>query len=58
MKIDNLNLSFNISNNQLTLRKIETNFNSVKLKSPLIKIEKKKDIFFVDGNVANEETKF
>ena len=47
VKIENLNLSFNISNNQLTLRKIETNFNSIKLKSPLIKIEKKKDIFFV-----------
>ena len=58
VKIDNLNLSFNISNNQLTLRKIETNFNSIKLKSPLIKIEKKKDIFFVDGNVANEEQNF
>ena len=57
-KIDNLNLSFNISNNQLTLRKIETNFNSIKLKSPLIKIEKKKDIFFVVGNVANEEQNF
>ena len=58
VKIDNLKLSFNISNNQLTLRKIETNFNSVKLKSPLIKIEKKKDIFFVVGNVANEEQNF
>ncbi|MDC0972021.1 hypothetical protein OAR45_02325 [Candidatus Pelagibacter sp.] len=58
VKIDNLNLSFDISNNQLTLRKIETNFNSIKLKSPLIKIEKKKDIFFVDGNVANEEQNF
>jgi hypothetical protein len=58
LKIDNLNLSFNISNNQLTLKKIETNFNGVKLKSPLIKIEKKKDIFFVEGNVANEEQNF
>ena len=58
VKIDNLNLSFNISNNQLTLRKIETNFNSVKLKSPLIKIEKKKDIFFIDGNITNEEQNF
>ena len=58
VKIDNLNLSFNISKNQLTLRKIETNFNSLKLKSPLIKIEKKKDIFFVDGKVANEEQNF
>ena len=33
VKIDNLNLSFNISNNQLTLKKIETNLNSIKLKS-------------------------
>ena len=58
VKIDDLNLSFNIKNNQVTLSKIETNFNSIKLKSPLIKIEKKKDIFFVDGNVTNEEQNF
>ncbi|MDA7838556.1 hypothetical protein N9A15_05130 [Candidatus Pelagibacter sp.] len=58
VKIDDLNLSFNIKNNQVTLSKIETNFNSIKLKSSLIKIEKKKDIFFVDGNVTNEEQNF
>ncbi len=58
LEIDDLNLLFNISNNQLTLKKIETNLNSIKLKSPLIKIEKKKDIFFVDGEVANEEQNF
>ena len=58
VKIDDLNLSFNIKNNQVTLSKIETNFNSIRLKSPLIKIEKKKDIFFVDGNVTNEEQNF
>ena len=58
VEIDNLNLLFNISNNQLTLKKIETNLNSIKLKSPLIKIEKKKDIFFVDGEVANKEQNF
>jgi hypothetical protein len=58
VEIDNLNLSFNISNNQLTLRKIETNLNSIKLKSPLIKIEKKKDIFFIDGKVVNDEKNF
>jgi len=57
-KIDNLNLSFNIKNNQLTLSKIETNLNSVKLKSPLIKIEKKIDIFFVDGKVINDQQNF
>ena len=58
VEIDDLNLLFNISNNQLTLKKIETNLNSIKLKSPLIKIEKKKDIFFVDGEVANKAQNF
>ena len=58
VEIDDLNLSFNISNNQLTLKKIETNLNSIKLKSPLISIEKKKDIFFVDGEVANKAQNF
>ena len=58
VEIDDLNFLFNISNNQLTLKKIETNLNSIKLKSPLIKIEKKKDIFFVDGEVANKEQNF
>ena len=58
VEIDDLNLLFNISNNQLTLKKIETNLNSIKLKSPLIKIEKKKDIFFVEGEAANEEQNF
>ena len=56
--INNLNLSFNINNKQLTLRKIETNLNSVKLKSPLIKIEKKKDIFFIDGKMVNDDQNF
>jgi len=58
VEIDDLNLLFNISNNQLTLKMIETNLNSIKLKSPLIKIEKKKDILFVDGEVANKEQNF
>ena len=57
-KIDNLNLSFNISNNQLTLSKIETDLNSIKLKSPLIKIEEKKNIFFINGKVINDQQNF
>ena len=58
MKIENLNLSFNINNNQLTLSKIETNLNSIKLKSPLIKIEEKKNIFFINGKVINDQQNF
>ena len=57
-KIDNLNLSFNISENQLTLSKIETDLNSIKLKSPLIKIEEKKNIFFINGKVINDQQNF
>ena len=58
MKIDNLNLSFNINSNQLTLSKIETNLNSVKLKSPLIKIEEKKNIFFINGKAISDKQNF
>ena len=58
VEIDNLNLSFNISNNQLTLSKIETDLNSIKLKSPLIKIEEKKNIFFINGKVINDQQNF
>ena len=58
VEIDNLNLSFNISNNQLTLSKIETDLNSIKLKLPLIKIEEKKNIFFINGKVINDQKNF
>jgi len=58
VEIENLNLSFDISKNQLTLRKIETELNSIKLKSPLIKIEEKKNIFFIDGKVINDQQNF
>ena len=58
VEIDNLNLSFNISNNQLTLSKIETDLNSIKLKLPLIKIEEKKNIFFINGKVINDQQNF
>ena len=58
VEIENLNLSFDISKNQLTLRKVETELNNIKLKSSLIKIEEKKNIFFVDGKVINDQQNF
>jgi hypothetical protein len=58
VEIENLNFLFDISKNQLTLRKIETDLNSIKLKSPLIKIEEKKNIFFIDGKVINDQQNF
>jgi hypothetical protein len=57
-EIENLNLLFDISKNQLTLRKIETKFNSIKLKSPSIKIEEKKNLFFFKGKVINDQQNF
>ena len=58
VEIENLNLSFDISKNQLTLKKIETSLNSIRLKSPLIKIEEKKNIFFIEGKIINDQQNF
>jgi len=58
VEVENLSLSFNISKNQLSLREIETDLNNIRLKSPLIKIEKKKKIFFIDGKVTNNQKNF
>jgi len=57
-EIENFKLLFDISKNQLTLRKIETDLNGIKLKSPLIKIEEKKNIFFIDGKIINHQQNF
>ena len=58
VEIENLNLSFDISKNQLTLGKIETKINNIKLKSPLIKVEEKNNIFFIEGEVISEQQNF
>ena len=58
MKIENLNLSFDISKNQLILRKIETKINNIKLKSPLIKVKEKKNRFFIEGEVISDQQNF
>ena len=58
VEIENLDFSFDVSKNQLTLRKIETDLNSVRLKSPLIKIEQKKNIFFINGKIVNDQKDF
>ncbi|MDB9986733.1 hypothetical protein OAD73_00125 [Candidatus Pelagibacter sp.] len=58
VEIENLNLLFDISKNQLTLRKVETDLNNIRLRSSLIQIEKKKKIFFVDGKVISDQQNF
>ncbi|MDC1272993.1 hypothetical protein N8Z42_00680 [Pelagibacteraceae bacterium] len=58
VEIENLNFLFDISKNQLTLRKVETNLNNIRLRSSLIQIEEKKNIFFVDGKVISDQQNF
>ena len=58
VEIENLDFSFDVSKNQFTLRKIETDLNSVRLKSPLIKIEQKKNIFLINGKIVNDQKDF
>ena len=58
VEIENLDLSFDISKNQLTLRKVETDLNNIRLRSPLIQIEEKKNIFFIDGKVISDQQNF
>ncbi|MDA9065311.1 hypothetical protein N9K28_02190 [Candidatus Pelagibacter sp.] len=58
VEIENLNLLFDISKNQLTLRKVETDLNNLRLRSSLIQIEEKKNIFFVDGKVISDQQNF
>ncbi|MDA9105461.1 hypothetical protein N9J78_02675 [Candidatus Pelagibacter sp.] len=58
VEIENLNLLFDISKNQLILRKVETELNNIRLRSSLIQIEEKKNIFFVDGKVISDQQNF
>ena len=58
VEIENLNLLFDISKNQLTLRKVKTDLNNIRLRSSLIQIEEKKNIFFVDGKVISDQQNF
>ncbi|MDA7806494.1 hypothetical protein N8963_04340 [Candidatus Pelagibacter sp.] len=57
-EIKDLNLSFDINKNQLMLRKVETKINNIKLKSPLIKVEEKNNIFFIEGEVISDQQNF
>ena len=58
VEIENLNLLFDISKNQFTLRKVETKINNIKLKSSLIKAEEKKNKFFIEGEVISDQQNF
>ncbi|WP_415278656.1 hypothetical protein ABXT72_01775 [Candidatus Pelagibacter sp. Uisw_094] len=58
VEIENLNLSFDISKNQLTLKKVETKINNINLKSSLIKVQEKNNRFFIEGEVISDHQNF
>ena len=57
-KLQNFNFNFEIVENTYLLKKIDTKFNNIKIKSPLIKIKKNKNLFFVNGQLLNDKKNF
>jgi len=58
LKANNLNLNFDINENQYSLTKLNGEINDVKFSSPLIEINEKKDLFYVKGNIRNSVRDF
>jgi len=55
---NNLNFNFDISDKKHSLTKINTEINDIKFSSPIIEINKKKDLFFIKGKILTEEKYF
>ena len=53
--IENLNLLFNIKNNEFLLEDIATEFNQIKLTSPSVLIKEKKDVFYIKGKILSNK---
>ena len=58
VKANNLNLEFDIQKNKYSLMKVKGIINEVKLRSPLIKINKKKDQFLIIGKILTDKKEF
>jgi hypothetical protein len=56
--INNLNFEFNINEKNYSLTEIKADINSINLVSPIIEINKKKDLFFVKGKIVTAEKDF
>ena len=57
LNVKDLNLSFNISKNKYSLSQIESVLNDIVIKSPLIQIEEKKDLYLINGTLLNKNKK-
>ena len=56
-KLQDLNFNFNIRKNIYSLKQMDTIFNNIEITSPLIEIEKNKNLFFIKGQVLNDNQK-
>ena len=57
-KLQNLYFNFNINKKFYSFKKVSTEFNNIKITSPLIGIDKKKNSFFVNGQFLSEKKNF
>ena len=58
IKVNNMNLEFDIKKNKYSLINIVGDVNQIKLSSPLIKINKKKDKFLIAGKILTKKKEF
>ena len=51
-------MSLNINENYYSFKKIDTKLNDIEITSPLIEIKRKKNSYFINGQVLNKNKKF
>ena len=56
--IDNLDFEFDIQEKKYSLKKIKSDIHGIKLSSPLIKINQKKDLFLITGKTLTDKKNF
>ena len=57
-RLQNLNFDFDVDKSIYSLRLINMELNNITVTSPLIKIEKNKDSYFVNGQILNDNKNF
>jgi hypothetical protein len=58
IKARNLNFEFDIRKNKYSLTKIKGDINEIKLSSPSIEVNKKKDLFLITGKILTKKKEF
>ena len=58
IKANNLNFDFDIQRNKYSLTKINSEINEIKLLSPTIEINKKKDLLLITGKILTNKKEF